>query len=284
MQRPKILLVEQSRQPERELFESLAPSFGLEVCFVDAGALELHAGAQGLQVCPPSKGFLRAADYSALVVRSYRRFAVMKALAFAFAREGKPVYGADPLHPAFCQDKLCDIADLAHAGLPVPRTRAASAPVPGEVLKNNWGYGGSGVRLFQAGDDVDTWNTHVQEFLPADADWRVLLCNGLALPWVVVREPAQGDFRTNTHQGGQLQVVRADELPHAGQMMALAERAGCVLGRPCAGVDLRRSSTGEPCILEVNRTPRLRLGAASAEVVSAYLRQWAFELNAPDSV
>lgn len=279
---PSILLLEQLREPENSLFQSLGKEAGLRIRTIDPAEVCLPNGKPmlGWQELP--------GQFDALVVRSYRRFAAVKQVARAFSRAGKPVLGLNPLAASFTQDKLCDLMDLQSAGVPVPETwaRATDAPYAVVVSKENWGYGGSGVELVDLQDPtvrnkgpLEWVNHHFQEFLPAQEDWRILVCDGQALPWVIVRRPSPGDFRTNTHQGGELQVIEATGFPGFAKLADVAVRAATVLERPCAGVDLREGKKGQPVVLEVNRTPRLRLGDHTEQVVQAYLTAWARALQ-----
>lgn len=279
---PRILILEQNREPERSLFHAVGLELGLHVQSVDPSEF-LFEGCT-----PVLDGRQLPSQFDALVVRSYRRFAAVRQIARVFQVAGRPVFGLNPFHLGFTQDKLCDLMDLQAAGVPVPRTWARAQDTPGAVVvsKENWGYGGAGVQLVDMRHTAErarpalAWvNHHFQEYLDADEDWRVLVCEGTALPWVIVRRPSEGDFRTNTHQGGHAEVVNAAEFPGAAVLANVAVQAARALGRPCAGVDLRRGAEGSPVVLEVNRTPRLRLGTHTELVVRAYLNAWAEALR-----
>jgi glutathione synthase/RimK-type ligase-like ATP-grasp enzyme len=282
-----LLILEQFREPEHSLFHALGLELGIHVHSADPASFMLDGSA------PRLAGETLPAKFDGVVVRSYRRFAVVRQIARAFHLAGKRVMGLDPLHLSFTQDKLCDLMDLQAAGVPVPRTWTRAEDTPGSIVvsKENWGYGGTGVQLVdmakasERGRPALDWvNHHFQEYLEAEEDWRVLVCEGKALPWVIVRRPAAGDFRTNTHQGGQVDVISAEHFPGSGALVAVAVEAARVLGRPCAGVDLRRGASGQPVVLEVNRTPRLRLGAHSEPVVRAYLSAWLAAVRQPQQL
>ncbi len=279
MAHPRLLLLEQTRQPETDLLPSVAKAQGAEMQALDPFSLRLQVEPKlpgGALVLTANGQALDLSGFDALVIRSYRCFALTKALASVFVHSGRPVLGLDPGHPAFSQDKFSDLLMLAQAGVDVPSTWSARRCAPETaVAKANWGYGGQGVELLGTEQDTEEpWNTHYQPFLPAFEDWRVLLCEGEALPWIVVRRPSAGDFRTNTHQGGMPEVLASSEVPQAPALMRLAEKAGAALGRPNAGVDLRAGLHGHPVVLEVNRTPRLRLGGHTEAVVSSYVSAW----------
>jgi glutathione synthase/RimK-type ligase-like ATP-grasp enzyme len=273
----RLLILEQNREPERALFHGIGLELGLLVQAFDPAEFVFEG-------CTPMlDGRPLPAQFDAVVVRSYRRFAVVRQIAQSFHAAGLPVFGLDPMHRAFTQDKLCDLMDLQAAGIPVPRTWARAEDTPGAIVvsKENWGYGGAGVQLVDMRHPDERnrpslhWvNNHFQEYLDADEDWRVLVCEGEALPWVIVRRPADGDFRTNTHQGGEAAVVAASDFAGAEALVDIATAAARTLGRPCAGVDLRRAADGRAVVLEVNRTPRLRLGTYTEPIVHSYLHAW----------
>lgn len=268
----KLLILEQHREPENTVFRTVGIRHGTHVEVVDPVALDLRANRTVLY-----RGTSLVQQFDAVVLRSYRRFSVIREVARSFADAGKPVFGLDVEHPAFCQDKLSDLLDLQRAKVAVPATW--TRPPIGQheevVMKENWGYGGQGVSKVRCDQltGTDPYGVHFQEFLSAPNDWRVLVCEGKALPLIVVRTPEEGDFRTNTHQGGVPVVRAAHEIEIAASLIRLAESAAQELGRPCAGVDLRQGPAG-PVVLEVNRTPRLRLGNWTEYAVECYLLAW----------
>ncbi|CAN7645672.1 ATP-grasp domain-containing protein [Massilia sp. LjRoot122] len=273
----RLLILEQHRSPENEIFETVARERSINVETIDPVRLCFDGN-----LLVDDRGSTLELNYDAIAIRSYRRFSLVKQAARQFANAGKPVYGLNVEHHAFTQDKFSDILDLHAAGVPVPLTASLPTGISGHlpgagiVAKENWGFGGAGVSLIGEASvgPEQLYNLHFQEFLPAQEDWRVLVCEGRALPWVIVREPTPGDFRTNTHQGGIPTVCHASMLPDLyKELSTVAETAANVLGRPCAGVDLRQGRNG-PVVLEVNRTPRLRLGEHTSSIVGRYLDAW----------
>ena len=224
----KLLLLEKRREPETSQFPLLGVALGLDITVLDPALLGFEIGSM---LWLPGTVEPAEAGFDALIIRSYHRFSVIRQLARAFRKRGKPVFGLNPEHPAFMQDKLCDLMDLADAGLPVPQTWGAlvNSPKVTPVVKPNWGFGGLGVRLADVLESTDPHLEHVQAYLPGSLDWRVLLAEGRALPWLIERTPAAGDFRTNTHQGGALRVIPAPHDARWRPLAELAERAGAVL-------------------------------------------------------
>ena len=91
----------------------------------------------------------------------------------------------------------------------------------------------------------------LQEFLPAEEDYRLLVIGYQSLPVMVSRRPARGDFRTNYSLGGRF--VRRDLGEFPG-FKELAEAAARALRREFTAVDIRMKGD-QPMVLEVNRLP-----------------------------
>jgi glutathione synthase/RimK-type ligase-like ATP-grasp enzyme len=109
----------------------------------------------------------------------------------------------------------------------------------------------------------------IQEFLPAEQDYRVLVIGYKALPKIVSRKPYAGEVVTNSAANAEFSPRHIDDFPG---LRELAERAAKALRREFAGVDIRyRNET--PLILEVNRQPTFEGFelVTSIDVASAFL-------------
>ena len=95
-------------------------------------------------------------------------------------------------------------------------------------------------------------NFLVQQFVKeaAGEDIRCLVVGGKVVA-SVKRTGAEGDFRSNLHQGGSASSVRITKAERD-----MAVRAARAFGLGLAGVDLLRSENG-PKVLEVNSSPGL---------------------------
>jgi len=93
-------------------------------------------------------------------------------------------------------------------------------------------------------------NFLVQQFVKeaAGEDVRCLVIGGKVVA-AIKRTGAEGDFRSNLHQGGQASLTRISKPERE-----MALRAARVFGLNMAGVDLLRSDDG-PKVLEVNSSP-----------------------------
>lgn len=171
------------------------------------------------------------------------------------------------------RDKLRAYQLLAKAGVGVPKTvfaretadfdevieLAGGAPV---IIKVARGTHGNGVVLAETRKAakavmqafyVEGVNFLVQEFVEesAGSDIRALVVGGRVVA-SVMRQSLDGDFRSNTHQGGVGKRVKLTE-----QEEKTAVKAAKAMGLPICGVDMMRSSHG-PLVIEVNSSASLK--------------------------
>ena len=101
----------------------------------------------------------------------------------------------------------------------------------------------------------DNPDTHfvMQNFIPNDGDWRIILT-------AIYRSSHGKDFRNNTSVGGDATLVPLEEVDP--KVLELATDAAKALDIKIAGADiLQDKNSGEYTVLEVNRTPQLITGA-----------------------
>ncbi|HUO61985.1 MAG TPA: 30S ribosomal protein S6--L-glutamate ligase [Candidatus Bathyarchaeia archaeon] len=193
------------------------------------------------------------------------------------------------------RDKLRAYQILAKAGVNIPKTvfaretanfedvvaLAGGAPL---IIKVARGTHGNGVVLAETHKAakavmqafyVEGVNFLVQEFVKESAgeDIRALVV-GSRVVASVKRQSLDGDFRSNTHQGGEGVPVKLTE-----EETKTAVRAAKAMGLPICGVDMMRSERG-PLVLEVNssaslKTPEQITGRDVASKIIEYI-----ELNA----
>lgn len=197
------------------------------------------------------------------------------------------------------RDKLRAYQVLAKAGVGIPKTvfaresasfediieLAGGAPL---IIKVARGTHGNGVVLAETVKAakavmqafyVEGVNFLVQEFVKESAgvDIRALVVGGRVVA-SIKRQSLDGDFRSNTHQGGEgIPVKLTDE------ERKTAIKAARAMGLPICGVDMMRSDRG-PLVLEVNSsasimTPERVTGRNVAEKIIEYV-----ELNAKRTV
>lgn len=110
----------------------------------------------------------------------------------------------------------------------------------------------------------------LQKFIPAPYDFRVLTVGYKALPYLLVKTPQAGDFRTNFALG-----ARFSSRPIANftNLTRLAEKAAKTLRREFAAIDIRLSNK-KPHVLEVNRHPDFEgfEKATNLDVASEFLK------------
>lgn len=189
------------------------------------------------------------------------------------------------------RDKLRSYQLFAKYGVDIPKTVIAretsdydeildligGAPV---IVKLARGTHGNGVVLAETKKSakavmqafyVEGVNFTVQEFVEESAgeDIRILVVGGRAVA-SVKRKSLDGDFRSNTHQGGlgfKSQLTQEEK--------RAASKAAKAMGLPVCGVDIIRSNRG-PLVLEVNssaslKTPELVTGRDVATKIIEYI-------------
>lgn len=202
------------------------------------------------------------------------------------------------------RDKLRAYQVLAKAGVPIPRTVFARETASFEdvvemaggtplIIKVARGTHGNGVVLAETPKAakavmqafyVEGVNFLVQEFVKESAgtDIRALVVGGRVVA-SVKRQSLDGDFRSNTHQGGAGVPVKLTE-----EERKTALRAAKAMGLPICGVDMMRSERG-PLVLEVNssasiKTPELITKRDIATKIVEYIEQNAKRAHKKDRV
>lgn len=207
--------------------------------------------------------------WDGLVVRTFYPY-ISEALTVArlFRDAGKVVIDQSLTDEGYAVSKMHDTLVLTAHGLPCPRTWQLFNPRQVEalaeqlrypcVLKGVHGARGEHTYLIHSTEQLHRRLWHytygelmLQEYLPAEEDYRVLVIGFRALPVMVSRRPPAGDFRTNHSLGGTFIARTLQEFPGFGP---LAEAAAHALRREITAVDLRMKGS-EPMILEVNRQP-----------------------------
>lgn len=191
------------------------------------------------------------------------------------------------------RDKLRAYQVLAKAGVGIPKTVFARESASFEdiielaggtplIIKVARGTHGNGVVLAETPKAakavmqafyVEGVNFLVQEFIKESAgvDIRALVVGGRVVA-SVKRQSLDGDFRSNTHQGGEGVPVKLTD-----EERKTVLKAAKAMGLPICGVDLMRSERG-PLVLEVNssasiKTPELITGRNVAEKIIEYIEQ-----------
>ncbi|HCR55690.1 TPA: 30S ribosomal protein S6--L-glutamate ligase [Candidatus Saccharibacteria bacterium] len=191
------------------------------------------------------------------------------------------------------RDKLRAYQVLAKAGVGIPKTVFARESASFEdiaelaggtplIIKVARGTHGNGVVLAETPKAakavmqafyVEGVSFLVQQFVEESAgtDIRALVVGGRVVA-SVKRQSLDGDFRSNTHQGGEGVAVKLTE-----EERKTAIKAAKAMGLPICGVDMMRSKHG-PLVLEVNssasiKTPELITGRNVAEKIIEYVEQ-----------
>jgi ribosomal protein S6--L-glutamate ligase len=170
------------------------------------------------------------------------------------------------------RDKLRSIQILARAGIGLPVTAfahstqytddlidiAGGTPVVIKLLEGTQGIGvvlgetpKSAKSMIEAFRGLDA-NILVQEFIKeaGSSDIRAFVIGGRVVA-AMLRQGAEGDFRSNLHRGGSAKLIRITP-----EERSTAVRAAKALGLNVCGVDMLRSNHG-PVVMEVNSSAGL---------------------------
>jgi len=207
--------------------------------------------------------------YDGLVVRTFYPY-ISEALTIArlFRDAGKLVMDQNLADEGYAVSKMHDHLVLTKHGVPNPCTWQLFNPRQVEayaqqltypcLLKGVHGARGHHVYLIRNAEQLHRRLWHypcgelmLQEYLPAEEDYRLLVIGYQALPVMVSRKPPKGDFRTNYSIGGRFFRRELGEFPG---FKELAESASRALRREFTGVDIRMKGD-QPMVLEVNRQP-----------------------------
>ena len=195
-------------------------------------------------------------------------------------RKGVPFTGHEALN-ALCTTKIGELVRLSDHGLPIPRTFMSSYSMTLKCFKKSPpieypfvakaadAFGGSMNYLVHDYKELKTaLDAHkdqfflLQEFIPNQFDYRVLVMNG-TIQLVMKRSRAEGSdsHLNNTSAGADGEFVALNKLSDAMRVDAL-KAAELTLRSDFAGVDLIvDSETGQHYILEVNEAPAIQTGA-----------------------
>lgn len=187
----------------------------------------------------------------------------------------------DPESILRCSNKVYLAEIFAHHKIPSPRTvlvhrenwkRTIEQIVLPAVLKKPDGSFSQGVIKVTTKDDLknhliallaDSTLVVAQEFLPTTFDWRVGLLNGETLyackyhmaknHWQIYKQSKTGTVT----DGGSADTYELGQVPP--QLIALAERAGGLIGRGLYGLDIKEKD-GQFYVIEINDNPNIDAG------------------------
>ncbi|OGU77657.1 MAG: hypothetical protein A2279_01305 [Stygiobacter sp. RIFOXYA12_FULL_38_9] len=208
-------------------------------------------------------------SYDAIIIRTLMPYiSEIITIARFFKDAGKVVVDQSLTDEGYALSKMHDYVLLSSSKVDVPRTFQSFDLSEIEKYADTLGFpcilkgihGSEGRNVFK----VDTiqqlrhtlWRYKpgeimIQEFLPAEYDFRVITVGYKALPVMVRRKPQPGEFRTNFDFKEEVISIKTDDFL---DMKYLAEKAAQVLRREFSGVDIRyRNNT--PLVLEANRRP-----------------------------
>lgn len=212
--------------------------------------------------------------YSGLFVRqAYPYFPEIVQLAKNFADQNKAVIDANIIE-GVGRGKMLALEKLSTGGISIPFTQRASEIEPRtynlepRTLIVKWNYGFGGQHVFKVNNEseflkltkrYDPSELLVQEFIPADFEYKVITVGYKSLPVILKIKYNVATARPDFMQYQSLSPGSA------APVAKLAELAAKVLGRQLAKVDILEKD-GALYVLEVNRWP----GMESYEKMSGY--------------
>ncbi len=244
-----------------------AASLGIELSTLEISDVSFKAAGGSIGVYQNSRNLVE--EHDALIARTfYPHISEALTIARLFHDAGKVVVDESLTDEGFVVSKMHDYILLAAHGIEVPRTWQFhdAAALAGQadklgypcVLKGVHGSHGTHVHLVRNHEELmqryagyPAGELMLQEYLPADEDFRLLVVGYQALPLMVSRYPAPGDFRTNVAHS---QSGSAYHISDFTGLAELASKAARILRREFAGVDIRYRHD-KPVVLEVNRRP-----------------------------
>lgn len=203
-------------------------------------------------------------DFSLLYIRqAYPYFQEIINLAKKFDTAGVPVVDRTIAEGDLGLGKLVTLQKLQESNLVIPTTNLASILKQTDfkfplVAKWNYGFGGKQVHLIKKQEDLTILYKEypptqllVQEFIPAEYEYKVVTIDFKSLPMVLKFKTKPDGFTPDFEH---YEVIESNRLP---QVVSLAERASKILNRELAKTDILETN-GKLYILEVNRWPGLQ--------------------------
>lgn len=113
----------------------------------------------------------------------------------------------------------------------------------------------------------DQYHYIIQEFIPNSFDYRILIVDDRAQLIIKRTRQDQNLHLNNSALGAHTTVYEAEDFDDKEILDLALQAARCFDRTDIAGVDvLRNDETGEPYILEVNKTPNFSIGATEGDV------------------
>lgn len=228
-------------------------------------------------------------DFTAVYFKSYFRFQEQAAAILEYLLENNIKFVGEELKSYIPATKLTQLARLARANLPIPKTIYMSTEKYGpnfEILERELGLpfifkaidGSTGENnyLINSLEQMskalrETVKTHfiAQAFIPNEGDLRILVVGKVPRLVIDRRRKNENTHLNNTSQGGTANLI--DVKRFKPELMSMAVRATNIMDREVAGVDIMlEKGTNDPYILEVNASPQIASGAFQDEKIEIY--------------
>lgn len=185
-----------------------------------------------------------------------------------------------------CTSKLSDLVTLCLNKIPSPDTifrpiklskvllnfkSEIKLPV---VIKSRYGYGGHGVKLvhnFVEIPENSSMVSLIQKYIPNEYEWGILYSNGKIVSCEKSYKKS-GEFRNNASQGAKEEFVDVAELKD--EIKNLVIKTAKILELDWCRIDvLENETTGEVCVLEVNRFPGITIDSTEQKAVQEFVEK-----------
>lgn len=206
-------------------------------------------------------------------------------------RHGVPFSGHEAVN-TLCSTKIGELVRMSDKNIPLPRTFMSShaeilkvfngthPPIPYPVIaKAADTYGGQMnyfVHTYEELEAAISQNKNqfflIQEYIPNDCDYRVLVMGGqIKLIMKRTRVDTAASHLNNTSAGASGELIAVDNLPGEVRECALAA-AAATLRSDFAGVDIIiNKHTGKHYVLEVNEAPAIQMGEHPEQKITALM-------------
>jgi glutathione synthase/RimK-type ligase-like ATP-grasp enzyme len=284
----KVLLLFRSRIGMQSAAVPFAAKVGrllgddVEIKTAEIGEMLFEVSTNDAKITNPAQN-LDVKDFDLVIIRHIGALDAEAHAVAVFCRK-HGIKFIDSYLDRIIDDKMSAAFEHYSVGAPLPRTfygpldeMIKCLPELGgkAIFKDNRGNKGklnfvvsSADEMRQISNDNPDVHFQLQEFIPNDCDYRILVLN--YKPVFAIRRMAEsGSHLNNTSQGGAAEIVPLENMNEA--ILDMAIKVSRVEGLEVSGVDVVIDNTnGKFYILEVNHAPMISSGSFQDEKAKVY--------------
>lgn len=293
--KPRILVISSAEEPEtRQLNDAFFHKLNLRFGRTDAVVWRNYHDI-GLELSSHNiRAFLldtntELRSFKAIYFKSYFRFEQQACAIAEYLREHAIRFVGSELNEYIATSKLTQLARLARASLPIPKTLYMSTKqysnqyqrlvtelgdhfifkaIDGSTGDDNY-LVKSEAQLKTIIKNNSTKHFIAQAFIPNDSDMRLLVIAGEIRLVIDRRRNDDTTHLNNTSRGARAELLNPADLSQ--EVRDITLRAAKVMNREIAGVDVMlEKNSQQHYILEVNASPQIASGAFEAEKLDLY--------------